>query len=266
MTELSEKLYSIEDLMEIVRQLRDPEHGCPWDKVQTHETLIRHLLEEGAESYQSTMDRDWNGLKEELGDVLFQVVFHARIAEERGDFEFQEIVDLLCKKMIKRHPHVFTDKKTLSISHHGDSWETQKEKERSLKFQENSVMIDIPMALPALQRAQKISKRAARVGFEFQTTVEMLNKVREEVVELEEEIANNNTERIKEEFGDLLFALVSWARKVGVSAEVALSEANEKYVGRFSQMERVFLENGKTLKECELPEMLEAWEKIKKSG
>jgi nucleoside triphosphate diphosphatase len=222
---MSEK-HSIDDLLSIMAQLRTPGTGCPWDIEQTFETIAPYTIEEAYEVADAIERGHMGDLKEELGDLAFQVVFHARMAQEAGHFDFADVMDSICTKMIDRHPHVFgTSEKP--------DWEAMKEQEREGR-DDKSALAGVALGLPALMRAEKIQKRAARTGFDWPDTQGARAKVVEEIAEID--AATNEAERI-DEFGDLLFAVVNWARKSGVDPEAALRQANGKFERRFRSIE-----------------------------
>lgn len=219
----------IDRLLSIMARLRDPRTGCEWDSVQTFETIAPYTIEEAYEVADAIERRDMADLKDELGDLLLQVVFHARIAEEAGLFAFDDVVDAICAKMERRHPHIFGD--AAEGGHH--LWETIKAQERAAR-PDRSALAGVAAGLPALMRAEKIQKRAARTGFDWPDAAGPRAKIDEELAEVE---AAATPEEIEEEVGDLLFATVNWARKLGVDAETALRAASAKFERRFRAME-----------------------------
>lgn len=257
--ELKEK-YTIEDLMEIMRILRG-ENGCPWDKVQTHQSIKKSLIEECYEAIDALDKEDWGAFANELGDVLLQVVFHSCIAEEKGEFKFDDVLYELCTKLITRHTHVFGGDSAASSEEALSNWEKNKKREKGLaSFTE--MIDDVPHGLPALMRAQKVQKKAASAGFDWENEDGVWDKLREE----ERELAGAQTEeKICEEMGDLLFTAVNLGRHKGVDCETALAAATAKFSGRFAAMEK--LANGDGYALCDLPgEKLESyWGKIKQN-
>ncbi len=217
---------TIDPLLNIMAQLRTPGTGCPWDIEQTFDTIAPYTIEEAYEVADAIERGDMDDLQEELGDLMFQVVFHARMAEEEGRFDFADVVNSICTKMINRHPHVFGDAEK-------PDWEKLKENERQ-KSDDKSALAGVALGLPALMRAEKIQKRAARTGFDWPDAQGARAKVIEEIQEIDD--AKTQSER-EDEFGDLMFAVVNWARKSGVDPEAALRQANSKFEGRFRTIE-----------------------------
>lgn len=217
----------IDDLVAIMARLRDPERGCEWDRVQTSQSIASYTLEEAYEVHDAIMRHDNDDLREELGDLLLQVIFHSQMASERGAFTLGDVIGSICAKMERRHPHIFGD-----ATQRAD-WEEMKAQERGRKAQ-SSQLDGIALALPALSRAEKIQKRAARVGFDWPDASGALAKVAEELAEL---AAATNAAEQQEEFGDVLFALVNAGRHYGIDPEQALMQANEKFARRFRHME-----------------------------
>ncbi|HIO41467.1 MAG TPA: nucleoside triphosphate pyrophosphohydrolase [Aquifex sp.] len=247
--------YTFEDLKEIMKELRQK---CPWDRKQTHDSLKKYLIEETYEVIDAIEKRDWEALKEELGDLLLQPVFHARLAEEEGRFDIDDVVDHLCKKLIKRHPHVFGEEEAKTAEEVLKNWEKRKLEERK------SVLEGVPKHLPALMRAEKLQKKAAKVGFDWKDLKEVREKVLEEWKEFWEALERGNREEIEHEFGDLLFALVNLARFLNIDPEEALQKANERFIKRFSHVERRVKESGKPWEEFTLEELDRFWEEAKK--
>ena len=220
---------SIDRLLTIMRQLRDPDTGCPWDVQQNFATIAPYTIEEAYEVLDAIQRNDMPALKDELGDLLLQVVFHARIAEESGLFDFGDVVQSISDKMERRHPHVFGDGES-------DGWEAIKAAERHSKDEDKSALSGVAKALPAMMVAEKLQKRAARVGFDWPDTSGPRAKIEEELIELE--AANNQLER-EDEFGDLLFAVINLGRKLKIDPEVSLRNANDKFERRFRAMEDI---------------------------
>ena len=264
----------IEELLNIMHQLRDPDTGCPWDCKQTFDSIVPHTIEEAYEVADAIRKKDFGELKGELGDLLFQVVFYAQLAKEQGLFEFQDIVDTLSEKLIRRHPHVFTDAKFADERAVSANWEAEKEKERALKAQtENkpeSVLDNIPLALPALTRAYKIQKRCANVGFDWKTLTPVVDKIKEELDEVLFEVQRDDLSkadqqvRIEDELGDLLFANVNLVRHLSATPEQVLRQANDKFERRFHLVELEVLRQGKQMTDCSLEELEVIWQEIKK--
>lgn len=228
----------IDDLIEIVARLRDPQRGCPWDRVQTFRSIAPYTIEEAYEVTDAIEREDLYGLVDELGDLLFQVVFHAQLAHESGTFQFDDVVDAIASKMIRRHPHVFGDEDVSSPADQSTRWEEMKAVERSEGADGRSLLDDIPVALPALTRAVKMQRRAARCGFDWTNPGEVLDKIMEEVGELREATKAGNRPNIGDELGDLLFTVANLARHLGVDPEFAARAANMKFERRFRELER----------------------------
>ena len=234
----------MDELLQVMARLRDPERGCPWDRAQDFRSLIPYLLEESYEVVEvlEAADPDPAALREELGDLLFQVVFHSRLAEERGWFDFEGVAASMAEKLVRRHPHVFADP---GIGHDPARWDAIKIEERHAAGKSKGSLADVPAALPALMRAQKLGRRAARVGFDWRTTAAVLAKVREELDELEAALSDEEpTERVDEELGDLLFAVAQASRFLALDAEIALRRANAKFERRFGWIEAELAREG----------------------
>ncbi len=254
--------YSLEDLVRIMEKLRSPE-GCPWDREQTHRTLLPYLLEEAYEVVDAVEKGDDKELKEELGDLLLQVVFHSQIAKERGVFDIEDVIDSIARKLIHRHPHVFGDRSDIKTSDDvSREWDRLKEKEGKKR---ESLLDGIPLAMPAFLRAYKLQKRAEKVGFDWKSFKGIKDKVIEELKEIEESLQIQDREKLEEEVGDFLFMAVNLARFLGVNPEVALFEANRKFEERFRLMEKMAADEGKSLEELSIEEMENLWQRAKKS-
>lgn len=252
----------IDRLLEVMRRLRDPEGGCPWDLEQTFETIAPYTLEEAYEVADAIARRDWRALQEELGDLLLQVVYHAQMAKEAGLFDFDQVAETVTEKMIRRHPHVFGDARIDSAAAQVRAWEEHKARERAEKG-EGSVLDGIPLALPALVRALKLQQRAARTGFDWPDAASVLEKVDEEVHELREEMGRMDRARLGDEIGDLLFTVVNLARKLDIDPEGALRAANAKFERRFREVERRARERGLDLHAMDLDALERLWEEAK---
>lgn len=260
--------YSIDDLLNIMSALRTPETGCPWDLEQTFETIAPYTIEEAYEVDEAIRDGDREALRDELGDLLLQTVFHARMAEEEGSFRFADVVGSVCDKMIRRHPHVFEGATVEDADAQTAAWEQQKEEERARKAAEQgkapSVLDGVTVSLPALLRAVKLQKRAARVGFDWPETLQVLDKMQEESIELVEAYQNGEEKsRLQEEFGDLMFVMANLARHMKIDPEEALREANAKFERRFRGVEKKLEELGKSPKQSSLEEMDALWDAVK---
>ncbi len=247
--------YNFEDLKRIMSELRQK---CPWDRKQTHESLKKYLIEEAYEVLEAIDNKDWEALKEELGDLLLQPVFHAKLAEEKGLFNIDDVVDHLCKKLIERHPHVFGEEEAKTAEEVLKNWERRKAEKRK------SVLDGVPKALPALLRAYKLQKKAAAVGFDWKDIKDVEDKVKEEWREFWEAYKSGNLEKIEHELGDLLFALVNLARFLKIDPEEALQKANNRFIKRFSYVEKKVKESGKPWSEHTLEELDRYWEEAKK--
>ncbi|MCX2981836.1 nucleoside triphosphate pyrophosphohydrolase [Halieaceae bacterium IMCC14734] len=251
-----------------MERLRDPEYGCPWDLQQDFRSIVDSTLEESYELVSAIEAADYDHVREELGDVLFQVVFYAQLGREQNLFDFPGIVNTLVEKLLRRHPHVFADgaieglvAATTAVDEVATTWETIKRKERRARAQ-TGVLDDVPVNLPALSRAQKISKRAAQVGFDWLDTDGVMAKVEEELAEFAA-ARHESAERAEEELGDLIFTCVNLARHAGADAETALRRATLKFERRFTAMEAVLKAQGMTIAEASAAEREAAWESIK---
>ncbi len=251
-------VYNVTNLCRIVKILRGPD-GCPWDMKQTHESIRQHVIEEAYEVVDAIDNDDIDNLIEELGDLLFQVVFHSELGSEEGYFNFSDVVTNICKKMYSRHPHVFGDIKADNVDEALRTWEASKQKEKNLRSYTDNLK-NVPKALSPLSRSYKIQKRAAEAGFDWPDAKGAILKVKEELFEFMEEYENSNSERMEEEFGDLLFALVNFARFVKINPDVALNRTINKFISRFEYIET---HSKKDLKQMTLEEMDELWEESK---
>ncbi len=257
---------AVEQLLEIMERLRDRLHGCPWDQQQTFASIAPYTIEEAYEVADAVDRADMEELREELGDLLFQVVFHAQMAREAGYFDFTDVVEAISAKMLRRHPHVFRGTPAGDAEELRREWERHKAEERSAKAQADthSLMDGVARALPALVRAGKLQRRAAKVGFDWPHISGVLHKVTEELDEVRTEMAAEiPSERVKEEIGDLLFACVNLARHAGVDAESVLRGANEKFERRFRTLEAMLRAEGKNAADASLEEMDALWDRIK---
>lgn len=247
-------------LLKIMQRLRDPEKGCPWDIQQSFASILPYTIEEVYEVADAIDKRDFTQLKDELGDLLFQIVYYTQMAKEQNLFDLEDVAENICNKLIRRHPHVF-DKDNVQLK---KDWEQIKQQERSEKSDSNSLLKDIPTALPQLLRAKKIQKRVATIGFDWSELTSVIEKVEEELTELKEEIkANNQQEALAEELGDLLFSVVNLSRHIKVNAEEALRKSNEKFIKRFQFIEKSLADIDKKLDECSLEELEHYWQKAK---
>jgi MazG family protein len=257
---MSSETHPVFRLVEIMARLRDPDGGCPWDLEQTFATIAPYTIEEAYEVADAIERGDMGELKEELGDLLLQVVYHARMAEEEGAFDFAQVAEAISDKMVRRHPHVFGEDEVESAAQQTSRWEAIKAKERAAKGAEaGGVLAGIPTGLPALTRAVKLTGRAARVGFDWPSAREVMDKLREETEELEAEIAAGDLKKAREELGDLLFVVANLARKLDVEPEDALRAANAKFTRRFAHIEARLAESGRTPDQSTLEEMDGFW-------
>mgnify|MGYP003294008840 CR=1 FL=1 len=247
--------YTFEDFLEVIARLRAP-GGCPWDAEQTHESIKKNLIEEAYEATEAIDSGVGAKMADELGDLLLQIVFHAQIGKEEGAFTMDDVITAVCEKMIRRHPHVFGDVEVENSAEVLANWEEIKKKEKGQRTRTES-MQTVSRYLPALMRAGKVQEKAAKVGFDHATALDALSKVREETDELSAAISN--TTNITEEIGDLLFAAVNVARLSGVDAEEALTAATDKFVRRFSFIEKTAHKNGKSLDTMTINEMDDLW-------
>lgn len=251
-------------LLAIMARLRAPDGGCPWDVEQTFETIAPYTIEEAYEVADAIRRGAMGELKDELGDLLLQVVFHARMAEEAGLFAFDDVVRAINDKMIRRHPHVFADQKVESAEAQTAAWEDMKAAERAGKNGAAAGLLDdVPLALPALMRAQKLQKRAARVGFDWPDAARVMDKVKEETAELDAAISDEDPAGVQEEIGDLLFVCVNLARKLSVDSEVALRDANAKFERRFRGIEERLRAKGLKAEDQTLEELDAHWDAVK---
>jgi tetrapyrrole methylase family protein/MazG family protein/ATP diphosphatase len=260
-------LRPIDRLLAIMARLRDPADGCAWDLEQTFATVAPYTVEEAYEVADAIERGDLTDLRDELGDLLLQVVFHARMAEEKGAFSFEDVAAAINDKMIRRHPHVFGDETYASLAHQKEGWEALKAAERQDKGKGNgrpaSLLDDVPVGLPALTRAVKLSRRAAGVGFVWPSVHEVIAKLDEEVEELKAEIATGDLEKARQEMGDVLFVVANLARTLEVDPEDALRFTNAKFARRFQYIEARLAERGLTPDESDLEEMDALWDEAK---
>lgn len=258
--ELKEK-YTIEDLLAIMARLREPD-GCPWDKVQTHQSIKKSMIEETYEAIDALDFGDDHAFANELGDVLLQVVFHAQIAKERGAFDFDDVLKEICTKLITRHTHVFGKDHAGNEEEALTNWEKNKKKEKSINTY-TGVLKDVPQYLPALMRAEKIQKKARGFGFDWDNIEDVYKKVNEEILELKEAQAEGNEEHIREEYGDLLFSVVNLGRFLDTDPETALTAASNKFINRFEKMEALAKSEQQDLGKMDLNELDGLWNRVK---
>jgi ATP diphosphatase len=271
LSEQAEQLYSLADLLRVMQRLRDPERGCPWDLDQDFASIVPSTLEEAYELASAIEHGDYPHVSEELGDLLFQVVFYARLGEERGYFDFAQIVHTLVDKLVRRHPHVFADgeiegvvEAATPVNEVKETWEAIKRQERHERSQ-TTILADIPTALPSLSRAQKVQKRAATAGFDWPEISGVLDKCQEELLELRE-ASGQGLDRQEEELGDLLFSCVNLARHIGVDAEAALRRATQKFESRFNAIEQRVADAGNRLEEMDLKALDKLWDSVKQDS
>jgi len=264
--------YDLDDLIRLMSSLRDPDTGCPWDLQQTFASIVPHTLEEAYEVADCIEREDWEHLRDELGDLLFQVVFYARLADEKGWFDLHRVIDQLVTKLIRRHPHVFprgsleqsgTD--GIEVEQVNASWENIKQQEREARAR-SGILDDIPLGLPALSRAAKLQRRAARVGFDWPEIQGVLDKIEEEIAELRAALEENDLDNAREEVGDLLFAQVNLARHLEIDPEQALRNTNAKFERRFHHIETRVEESGQAWEQLSLDQLDHWWDEAKQKG
>ena len=269
--------YDLQDLTALMARLRDPEDGCPWDLKQTFATIVPHTLEEVYEVVDTIEREDWVHLREELGDLLFQVVFYARMAEEQGDFSLQDVVHDITAKLLRRHPHVFPEgtlnsrRGAAAVSEReiAANWERIKAEEKAegqTESPETSVLDDVPLALPGMARATKLQKKASRVGFDWDHVAPVWTMLHSELEELREAAEGGDRDAMEDELGDILFATVNLARHLGLDPERALRRTNAKFTGRFQYIEQALQARGRTPADATLEEMDALWQAAKKGG
>ena len=260
--------YTFNDLLEIMKKLR-AENGCPWDREQTNESIKNDTLEEAYEVVEAINNQDDENLAEELGDLLLHVVFHSRIKEEEGRFTVEDVIQGIVEKLIRRHPHVFppqgNEKNNVNASEEVlIQWEEIKQKEKNYK-EHSQGLRNVPKALPALTRAYKVQKKAARCGFDFVNEEQLVDKLQEELTEVKNALLEDDFVNLDEEIGDLLFQTVNIARFFKINPENALTNATEKFINRFEGIEQLAVANGKRLDDLSLKQMDELWEQVKRS-
>ena len=266
--------YTLDDLLHLMARLRDPQYGCPWDLKQNYASIVPHTIEEAYEVADTIERGDFEHLQGELGDLLFQVVYYSQLAREEGRFEFDGVVDSITRKLIRRHPHVFptgelyapVDTPSLSEAQVKSRWEEIKAEERAEKSQPEqlSLLDDVPATLPALSRAAKLQKRAATVGFDWPAALPVLDKVREELDEVLQAMADGDADALEDEVGDLLFAAVNLARHLKQDPEHALRRANRKFERRFRFIEQALRDSGRPSEDCDLDELDALWGEAKR--
>ncbi|WP_158803793.1 MULTISPECIES: nucleoside triphosphate pyrophosphohydrolase [unclassified Acidisoma] len=255
---------ALRDLLDLMARLRDPEHGCPWDRAQSFATIAPYTIEEAYEVAEAIEGGEPSALRDELGDLLFQVVFHARMAEEQGLFSFADVASGITAKMRRRHPHVFGDAGPRDATTQNAAWEAQKAAERAAKPGAPSALSGVAVNLPALTRAEKLSARAARVGFDWPDLDQLFAKLDEEVAELKAEIAGARQDRLADEIGDLLFVVANLCRKLGLDAEASLRGANAKFTRRFQGIEARLAATGRVMTDEPLDVLEAHWQEVKR--
>lgn len=271
---LEKKRYCIEDLRRLMANLRDCEYGCNWDKKQTLKSLTAYTLEEAYEVVDAIDNGSFDDIEDELGDLLFQIIFYAQIAQEKGEFDFDGVVTAIVTKLLRRHPHVYPDGTFASFGNlpNGgltpeeveERWEIIKNQERAAKQSSSiSVLDDVPTALPAIDRAKKIQKRASSVGFDWQSSGPVLGKLREEILELAAEMEHGDKASMTDELGDVLFSCINLARHLGIEPEAALRGSNAKFERRFRALEQETVERGQHLADLSLEQMDALWDAAK---
>ena len=261
---MCEKKYTFQDLLEIMTILRS-EKGCPWDREQTHESIKRYLIEETYEVIEAMESGDNMKFADELGDLLLQIVFHSKIASEEGNFDINDVISMICTKMIKRHTHVFGEEIVSNSEEVLNNWDEIKREEKGLKSYTQELR-DVSSYLPSLMRSYKVQQKAAKVGFDWDDIKDVIKKVKEEIKEVEDVYNTANMGKIEEEIGDLLFAVVNVARFLKVHPEMALRKAIEKFINRFEYIEETAKNSSKTMEEMSLEEMDSLWNEAKKQN
>ncbi|WJG08712.1 nucleoside triphosphate pyrophosphohydrolase [Aliiglaciecola sp. LCG003] len=256
-----------ERLLWVMEQLRDPETGCPWDLQQTFSSIVPHTIEEAYEVADAIENGNMHEVKDELGDLLFQIVFYAQLGKEQQHFDFEAIAQTVADKLIRRHPHVFAQQSKVSVEQVAQNWDAIKQQERAAagKKVDDSILANLTQGMAPLIKAQKLQKQCAKVGFDWPEISPVIDKIHEEIDEVMEEVNQHvhDPNRIEEEVGDLLFAVVNFARHAGVDAETALRKANVKFESRFRKIEQAFANSTITLNDASLEQMESEWQKLK---
>ncbi len=260
----SQSEQGFQKLLKIIQTLRSPD-GCPWDIDQKKEDVGRYLIEEAYEVIDAIDSGHPKELKEELGDLLFQILFLTRMSEETGEFNISDVIEDISKKMIRRHPHVFENKKVKDIQEIKSNWEDIKKQEESRKDKNESLFYQIPKSMPSLLRAQKITKKASQVGFDWENIDGVLKKIEEELKELKAALKSKEKDQIKDEMGDIIFSLVNLSRFVEINADEALRSSIKKFTDRFSHIEEKLKDQGKTPSDATLEEMDRLWDEAKRA-
>jgi len=258
---MSETLNSLSKLIKITETLMGDD-GCPWDKVQTRESLKPYLVEETYEVLEALDENDPEKIKDELGDLLYQILFHSKISSLKGEFNFRDVIDNLSEKMVRRHPHVFKGGKLNTPDQVIGQWEEIKNKENN-KVNQKSILDSIPINLPSLIKAQKLQKKAAKEGFDWEQINDVFDKLDEEIKEFKEAVLKKKNTDIQSEIGDIIFVITNIAKFYKIDAEEALRSTNKKFIKRFQYIEKKIEEKGETLKDCPLEEMERYWQEAK---
>ena len=262
-------MQSLQQLLDIMRALREPDSGCPWDRQQDFHSLIPYTIEEAYEVADAIERNDFDDIKSELGDLLFQIVFYSQLANEQNAFDFNDVTQVICEKLIRRHPHVFADATVTSAEEQTKEWEKLKHQERKEKAEENlsflSHLDDVSRTLPSLMRAEKLQKRAAREGFDWPDVQGVVAKIYEELKEVQQELDAEVQEQVKleDEIGDLFFSCINLSRYVGIDAEQSLRKANLKFERRFRELEKIAFNKGQQISKMTVDEMEELWREVK---
>lgn len=263
-------MQSMQQLLDIMQALRDPESGCPWDLQQDFQSLIPYTIEEAYEVADAIERNDLNDIKSELGDLLFQIVFYSQLATEQSAFDFNDVAQAISDKLTRRHPHVFSDAKITNAEEQTKEWEKLKQQERKVKAEDSlsslSHLDDVSRTLPSLMRAEKLQKRAAREGFDWPSVKGVMAKVYEELEEVQQEIdaKKQNHEKLEDEIGDLFFSCINLSRHVGVDAEHSLRKANLKFERRFRALENEASNKGLQVNQMNVDELEDLWQEVKK--
>lgn len=252
--------YTMEDLIRLITVLRSP-GGCPWDRKQTHESIKKNFIEETYEAIEAINKKDTQGLREELGDVLLQIMLHCEMEREKGSFDFNDVVNELCQKLVERHPHVFSGSSAANSAEALDRWDEVKRKTKGIKKQ--SAMLKVPREFPALMRAQKVQQKAAKAGFDWSNAEGAFQKLQEEINELKNALSEGVKDHIDEEFGDVLFSCVNVSRFIGADSEESLTAATDKFISRYLLVERLAGERGIDMKSSSIDVLDSLWDEAK---
>lgn len=253
--------YTMEDLIRLITVLRSP-GGCPWDRKQTHESIKKNFIEETYEAIEAINKKDPQGLREELGDVLLQIMLHCEMEREKGSFDFNDVVNELCQKLVERHPHVFSGSSAANSAEALDRWDEVKRKTKGIKKQSES-MLKVPREFPALMRAQKVQQKAAKAGFDWSNAEGAFQKLQEEINELKNALSEGVKDHIDEEFGDVLFSCVNVSRFIGADSEESLTAATDKFISRYLLVERLAGERGIDMKSSSIDVLDSLWDEAK---